>query len=83
MFSNETIILTDLSRSTPVERDHKFCDTMEKSETEIDKISDERAYERSTTDDMYSNETIILKDLMLYFFSFNFTKHIFHITVYS
>jgi len=59
VYSNETIILTDLLHSTPIERDHEVCVAMEISETEIDEAN----YERSATDDMFSNETIILKDL--------------------
>ena len=60
MYSNETIILTDLLHSTPVDGDHEVCDTMERSETEIDEIN----YEKSTTNDVYSNKTIILTDLL-------------------
>jgi hypothetical protein len=40
--------------------DCEVCDAMERSETEVDEIN----YERSTTNDLYSNETIILTDLL-------------------
>ena len=40
--------------------DFEVCDTMERSETEVDEIN----YERSTTNDLYSNKTTILTDLL-------------------